>query len=100
MNHKNRRSFLRQSLLGIPALGAVPSLTRLPRLSSVSQSSPNRIGVSTYSFWRFEGPKENTPIESCIEQAAAMGFDGVELLLIQMESDENQYLQQIKRRAF
>jgi len=61
---------------------------------------PNPIGVSTYSFWRFNGPKEATPIESCIDKAAAMGFDGVELLLIQMTSEEKNYLQRLKKRAF
>jgi len=60
----------------------------------------NPIGVSTYSFWRFKGPKENFPIETCIDQAAEMGFDAVELLLMQMTSEENGYLHKIKRRAF
>ncbi|NND16132.1 MAG: sugar phosphate isomerase/epimerase [Eudoraea sp.] len=60
----------------------------------------NPIGVSTYSFWRFNGPKEETPIEMCIDKAAAMGFDGVELLLVQMKSEENGYLQSLKKRAF
>ena len=58
----------------------------------------NPIGVSTYSFWQFNG--RETPIEYCIEKAAEFGFDGVELLLIQMESEENSYLQKIKKRAF
>lgn len=61
---------------------------------------PNPIGVSTYSFWRFDGPKENYPIEQCIDDAAAMGFDGVELLHVQMTSEDPAYLQDIKRRAF
>ncbi|RLD30078.1 MAG: sugar phosphate isomerase/epimerase, partial [Bacteroidetes bacterium] len=60
----------------------------------------NRIGVSSYSFWQFNGPKENTPIEKCIEDAARMGFDGIELLLVQMISEENSYLQKLKRQAF
>ena len=60
----------------------------------------NPIGVSTYSFWQFNGPKENTPIEQCIDQAAAMGFDGIELLLVQMSSEENAYLQNLKKRAY
>lgn len=59
-----------------------------------------RIGVSTYSFWRFNGPKEEYSIERCIDQAAAMGFDGVEILHVQMTSEENGYLQNLKRRAF
>ena len=60
----------------------------------------NPIGVSTYSFWQFNGPKENTPIEQCIDQAASMGFDGIELLLVQMSSEENAYLQKLKKRAY
>ena len=40
---------------------------------------PNRIGISTYSFWRFKD-ESKVPIEDCIHQAAAMGFDGVEIL--------------------
>jgi len=60
----------------------------------------NPIGVSTYSFWQFNGPKESVPIESCIDHAAAMGFDGIELLLMQMASEENGYLQKLKKRAF
>lgn len=39
------------------------------------------------------------PIEKCIDQAARMGFDGVDLLLYQMESEENSYLQKLKRHA-
>ena len=56
--------------------------------------------MSTYSFWQFNGPKEETPVEQCIDQAAAMGFDGVELLLWQMSSENTQYLHLLKKRAF
>jgi sugar phosphate isomerase/epimerase len=59
---------------------------------------PNRIAVATYSFWRFkEGLK--LPIETCIDEAAQMGFDGVDILHIQMEKESNEYLQNLKRRA-
>jgi L-ribulose-5-phosphate 3-epimerase len=58
----------------------------------------NRIAVSTYSFWRFkEGLK--LPIETCIDEAARMGFDGIDVLHIQMEQESNDYLQGLKRRA-
>jgi sugar phosphate isomerase/epimerase len=57
-----------------------------------------RIGVSTYSFWHFKGDK--VEIEQCIDRAADMGFDGVEILHQQMRSEENGYLQELKRRAF
>jgi sugar phosphate isomerase/epimerase len=56
------------------------------------------MAVSTYSFWRF---KENLklPIETCIEEAAQMGFNGVEILHMQMEGQSNDYLQKLKRCA-
>jgi sugar phosphate isomerase/epimerase len=59
---------------------------------------PLRIGVSTYSFWHFKGEKPE--IADCIDRAAAMGFDGVEILHQQMKSEANSYLQELKRRAF
>jgi L-ribulose-5-phosphate 3-epimerase len=59
---------------------------------------PLRIGVSTYSFWHFRGEKPE--IADCIDRAAAMGFDGVEILHQQMKSEDNAYLQELKRRAF
>ena len=57
-----------------------------------------RIGVSTYSFWHFRG--ERVEIARCIDQAAAMGFDGVEILHQQMAEESNAYLQSLKRQAF
>ncbi len=60
----------------------------------------NPIGVSTYSFWQFNRPKNEPPIEQIIDHAAAMGFDGVELLLVQLASEEIPYLNSLKKRAF
>src|SRR5512138_1463510 len=70
-----------------------------PAATPAKTRRSNPIGVSTYSFWRFDGPKEKWPIETCIDLAADMGFDAVELLLMQMASEDNAYLQKIKRRA-
>ena len=58
----------------------------------------NPIAVSTYSFWRFKDGLK-LPIEQCIDEAAEMGFDGVEILQMQMEKETNEYLQTLKRRA-
>ena len=85
-----RRKFITNSRLlaaGTLALGCTTK-TEPPATEGISKPSirPNPIGVSTYSFWRFNGPKEETPIEMCIEKAAVMGFDGIELLLVQMAS--------------
>ena len=66
----------------------------------VSGSRPgNPIAVSTYSFWRYRSG-EKLKIIDCIDLAAEMGFDAVEVLEVQMHSKENAYLQKLKRRAF
>jgi L-ribulose-5-phosphate 3-epimerase len=98
----SRRTFLNNSVIvsSMAALGMT-----LPAKAPASdrpgkRTYRNKIGVSTYSFWQFNGPKENSPIEKCIDQAAAMGFDGIEFLLVQMASEENSYLQKLKRQAF
>jgi len=58
-----------------------------------------RFGVSTYSFWQFrnEGLRD---VERCLDLAAGMGFDAVELLHRQMTDESAGYLRQLKRRAF
>ncbi len=66
--------------------------------SDASAVRRNRIAVATYSFWHFEDKKR--PIEQCIDFAAEMGFDGVDILHVQMEREDNAYLQSLKRRAF
>ncbi len=55
------------------------------------------IGVSTYSFWQFRG--ERLGMAACIDKAAAMGFDGVELLHVQMEEETPRAVNAIKRQA-
>jgi len=62
-------------------------------------SRGNPIAVSTYSFWRFKDDSKLS-IERCIDEAARMGFDAVEILHMQMDNEENGYLQRIKRQAF
>jgi hypothetical protein len=92
--------------LSVGAALALPQTAIAEEPSIGSKSRANRIGVSTYSFWHFRG--EPTPIESCLEQAADMGFDGVEILHVHMEeaakaagvSVDNALLGRIKRRAF
>ncbi len=102
-----RRDFLKKSGLAAVGLAGLSlnkgyGISPDPKTSRKTSNSGrlNRIGVSTYSFWQFNGPKEETPIEKCIDDAARMGFDGIELLLVQMTSEENSYLQKLKRRAF
>jgi len=85
----------RRSILAAPGLAA---LHTLPPAEAPTAPLRNRIGVSTYSFWGFSGPR--IPIEECIDQAAEMGFDGVEVLHRQMTDESNAACQAIKRRAY
>ncbi len=100
--HPKRRAFLKtlagsglSLLAGMPAAKAGSQETNI-----LKTKRHNPIGVSTYSFWQFNGPKENTPIEHCIDEAARMGFDGLEILHIQMTAEDNASLQKIKKQAF
>lgn len=56
-----------------------------------------KIGVSSYSFWHFEERK--VPIEYVIQRAYEMELDGIEILEVQMESKEREYINSIKRLA-
>lgn len=89
-----RRSFL-QSM----AAAAGVCLTSPGLRAAAEQPTPNRIAVSTYSFWQFRR-KELRDVGKCIDLAARMGFDAVELLHVQMTDESNGYLQQLKQRAF
>src|SRR5262245_28333728 len=86
----DRRHFLAATGAAL-ALGAAPPRKPAPR--------PNRIAVSPYSFWPFRH-ESLRDVELCINLAAEMGFDGVEILHRQMTDESNSALQKIKRRAF
>jgi sugar phosphate isomerase/epimerase len=57
-----------------------------------------RLGTSTYSYWHFT--PDVTPIEHVLDEAHKLGLHGVEILHRQLASEENIYLQELKRRAF
>lgn len=56
-----------------------------------------RIGTSTYSFWHFL--PEKVPIEFVMEKAWELDLDGVEILHVQMESEDNDYVNSLKNLA-
>jgi len=96
----NRRSFLAQSTTA--AAGAVVATMTAPTSAAephAKKRRPNRIAVSTYSYWRYRKDTKLS-IEECIDLAADMGFDGVEILHVQMQGESNKKLQGIKQRAF
>ena len=89
-----RRNFIRNSAL----------LALSPAISSCTNSMnenfrKNKIGVSSYSFWHFD-ENSKPSMSFCIENAARMGFDGIEFLLVQMSSVDNSHLQKLKKKAF
>lgn len=92
-----RRQFLTTAAAGLASATLASAAPVQPDNST--RPRPNRIGVSTYSFWQFRN-KELRSIETCIDLAADMGFDGIEILHRQMEREDNGYLQNLKRRAF
>jgi sugar phosphate isomerase/epimerase len=57
-----------------------------------------RLAVSTYSYWHFR--TERYPIEKVIDDAARLGFDGVEILHRQMTDESPGYVNKLKQLAF
>ncbi len=90
----NRRSFIASSIAG-----ALSTSSFAQDNSTVERTRPNRIAVSTYSYWRYRRDTK-LKIEECIDLAAEAGFDGVEILHVQMHDTSNSYLQMLKQRAF
>jgi len=88
----------REMLTGAAAVTAAGCST--PK--SEQQTTPKtgrrtRLAVSTYSYWHFA--KEKYPCEKVIDDAAKIGFDGVEILHVQMENETPAYMNELKRRA-
>ena len=63
-----------------------------------ARAAASALAVSTYSYWHFK--PEKYPIEKVIEQAAALGFEGVEILHRQMTDETPAYVNGLKKAAF
>ncbi len=95
----NRRAFAK-ALTGATGTLVFPKIMAQELSSRMNDTRHrNPIGVSTYSFWGFRRDAFRS-VERCIELAADMGFDGVEILQRQLEDESNGALQRIKRHAF
>ena len=93
-----RRDLLKRgaSLAGVALVA--PAASQAGQAAAKPPSSRRvRIGVSTYSYWHFK--EEKYPIERVIENAARLGFDGVEILHVQMPEESAAYLSKLKRLA-
>lgn len=93
----SRRSFFHR---GLAAAGVAATAQRGASAAKTETPAGQRIplGVSTYSYWHFRG--DRFPIEKVIEDAARLGFDGVEILHRQMAEESTGYLNKLKRLAF
>jgi sugar phosphate isomerase/epimerase len=80
------------------AIAPVRSLDAQPGPTTSAAPSRIRLAVSTYSYWHFQ--PEKYPVERVIDDAAALGFDGVEILHRQMESESPAYVMGLKKAAF
>ncbi len=95
----NRRQMLGAGLAGILGSSLLSNTAGAAEpTNDIGPRQGNLIAVSTYSFWQFS--REASPIDRCIEQAAEMGFDAVEILEVQMTQKDAPYLAKLKRQAF
>jgi len=108
-NKENQSPLSRRKWLKNAALFGAASMTS-PILMAESEGNSKksygpmanqnaiRLIVSTYSYWHFQ--KVKYPIEKVIENAARIGFDGVEILQRQLESEDITYYNKLKKLAF
>ena len=96
----NRRDF--SKAIAGACLGSSAIVNQgMAQASPKAQSAINnniRLAVSSYSYWHFRDPK--TTIETVIEKTSELGVQGVDVLHRQMDSEDNAYLQKLKRHAF
>lgn len=90
-----RRDALKLAALGPLSLAAAPSRAAA---APAAAGNPIRLAVSTYSYWHFEPQKY--PIQKVIDQAARLGFEGVEILHRQMDDETPAYVNSLKQAAF
>ena len=100
----SRRRFLglaAASLPLVPLAQAVGAEESTADTSTIGPRKTHPIVLSTYSLWRFRND-EFRDFDRCLDVADEMGFDGVELLLYQLEQNEllsHAKLMSYKRRA-
>ena len=84
----NRRHFLAATGAGTAALATARADHHAKKPAAGApkppHTGPNRIGVSSYSFWGFRR-KDLRDLHTNLEHAARMGFDGLEILQRQFE---------------
>ncbi len=90
----SRRAFIQNSTVAVSATILLPGVAR-----AQAKANPRiKLSISSYSYWHFK--KEKFPIEKVIDEAARIGVEGIDILHRQMESEDNAYIQKLKRHAF
>jgi sugar phosphate isomerase/epimerase len=103
MNTHSRRNFLK--LAAASSLAATVAPTQAALFSKKAARPQVKLGVASYSYWHFRGPK--VTISQVIEKAGALGISGVDILHRQMDipereplgADHRSHLRQLKRHA-
>ncbi|MEZ6127463.1 MAG: sugar phosphate isomerase/epimerase family protein [Planctomycetaceae bacterium] len=98
MNFIHRRAVLQTTAVAVTSALWNPA-SQAVQESATKSKRRTRFAVSSYSFWQFKN-EDLRSIETCIDLAAEWGFDGVEILEMQMTNTDNATLQKLKQRAF
>ncbi len=92
----SRRTFIGNSIAGSLAAGILPGMSFDRTI--VPPAPRIKLSISSYSYWHFK--EQKFPIEKVIDEAAKIGVEGIDILHVQMEREENKYIQELKRRAY
>lgn len=93
----SRRAFIQTGLQGAVATAILPNFT----IQGMVEPKPKpriKLSISSYSYWHFKEKK--FPIESVIDEAAKLGVEGIDILHRQMQSEDKNYINKLKRHAF
>lgn len=91
----SRRAFIQTSVTGSLAAAILPTFSTQGKV----QPKPRiKLSISSYSYWHFKEKK--FPIEAVIDEAAKLGVEGIDILHRQMESEDKNYINKLKRHAF
>jgi sugar phosphate isomerase/epimerase len=93
--NNSRRSFIKNAAAGTIGATILPAF---PKGEVLPLKPRIKLSVSSYSYWHFKG--EKFAIEKVIDEAAKLGVEGIDVLHVQMESEDNKYIQNLKRRAY
>lgn len=93
--NNSRRSFIKNTVAGSVGATVLPAFTKD---ETIPLKPRTKLSISSYSYWHFKG--EKFPIEKVIDEAAKLGVEGIDILHVQMQSEDNKYIQELKKRAY